>query len=126
MNLFDHLNNITYDKKYWNQLSDPDKETANLFMINRFVSMNYRYIELINESQILNMPLPMAYNLYVSLIPRQKTFFKYIKKQLKEEKYDSVELIAKVFEISQKEAKDYMNLLTEKQLKELEQQLTGK
>jgi hypothetical protein len=126
MTLWDHLNNITYGKKYWHQLNEAEKSTANLYMINRFVSMNYEYIELINESQKLNMTLPMAYNLYVSLIPKQKTFFKYIKKTLKEEKSDSVKLIAEVFKVSQREAKDYIKLLKEDQIKELEQQITGK
>jgi len=126
MTLWDHLNNITYTKKYWRQLNEAERETANLYMINRFVSMQFQYIELINEAQAMQMPLPMAYDLYVSVIPKQKTFFKYIKKATKDGKQEAVPFIAEYFKISLREAKDYVSLLSKDQLKSLKQQIEGK
>lgn len=125
MTLFDHLNNITYNKKYWNQLSKEEQKTANIFMLNRFVSMSYPYIEMVNELQTLNLPQSAMYDMYVGLLPKQKAFFRYIKKTAKEGKEGPVQILSEVFEVSQKEAKDYVKLLTKKQLEEITNQVKG-
>ena len=125
MTLFEHLDNITYHKKYWKNLTTEDRKTANIYMLSRFISMHFPYIEIINEIQTLGLPPNMVYDLYVGVLPKQKQFFKYIKKSIKEGKEDSIDIIAKVFEVSKTEAKDYLNLLDKKQLKELTEQVKG-
>ena len=52
---FDHLNNITaiQNPDYYDKLSDEDRKSWSNFMIHRFLSMNYDYIELIAEIQPL-------------------------------------------------------------------------
>ena len=49
--LFDHLNNITaiQNPDYYDKLSDEDRKTWSNFMIHRFLSMNYDYVELIAD-----------------------------------------------------------------------------
>lgn len=125
MTLFEHLQNITYDKKPWNKLTEEDKKTANMFMINRFVSMEYNYIEIVNEFQTLNLPPQHLYNLYVAVLPKQNKFFKYVKKTIKETKGDSIKLLAKIFEVSERDAKDYINKLDKKQLELIHLQVEG-
>jgi hypothetical protein len=125
MNLFEHLENITYGKKYYHKLTEDEKASINIYMINRFISMKYEYITLVNEIQQLNAPISTVYNLYISLIPKQKVFFKYLKKSIKEVKGDHTQLLAKIFEISEKEAKDYLDLLDKKQLEALSLQVNG-
>lgn len=125
MTLFDHLNNLTYEKRNWQKLTEEERKTANMFMLSRFISMNYQYIEMVNEVQKMNLPADATYNLYLALLPKQKSFFKYIKKQTKDGKQDSIELLAEVFEVSQSEAKDYLNLLDKKQLEEITLQVKG-
>jgi hypothetical protein len=125
MTLFDHLENITLHKKRWKQLTEEQKKTANIYMLSRFISMSYPYIEMVNELQQLNLPPDVLYNMYSALLPKQKTFFKYIKKEIKDGKKEAVELLAEVFEVSQKEAKGYLDLLDKKQLEEVTNQVKG-
>lgn len=125
MTLWDHLENITLHKKYWGSLTEEQQKTASMFMISRYISMEYNYISIVNEFQMLEVSNEQLYNLYISVIPKQKKFFKYIKKSTKETKGDIVELLAEVFKVGEREAKDYLQLLDKKQIKELELQVKG-
>lgn len=125
MNLFEHLENICYYKRKWETLSEEDRKTANAYMLNRFLSMEYNYVDLINEVQKLNLPIRYLYNLYIGVIPKQKKFLKYVKKTVKETKGNELDIIRKVFEISEREAKDYMNKLDTKQIESLRLQVEG-
>ena len=51
--LFDHVNQVTsvQNPNYWDEISDEDKKTWSNYMINRFLSMNSDWIELVNELQ---------------------------------------------------------------------------
>lgn len=115
LTIFDHLNNITYDKGPY--LGD---ENWNIWMINRFLSMDEDYCEVVNilqknfriGSYISNELMYLAYR---DIIPKQKKFLKYIKAKNKET-YDGNELkaIAQYFEISESEARYYSdNLMPE-------------
>ena len=56
--LFDHINQVTsiQNKTYWKRISDEDKKTWSNFMVNRFLSMNSNWIELVNEVQQYDLP----------------------------------------------------------------------
>ena len=114
--LFDHLSNITDKKTAWSKLSDEDKKAFTPYMINRWLSMNMDWVELVNELQKYTIGLlspEEVYKLYLDVLPKQKTFNKYIKGS-KESKYNSelVELLSKHFLISEKEAVEYLELYT--------------
>ena len=49
--LFDHLNAISKDQKpdYFRDLSEEDKKTWSNYMIHRFLSMNYDFVDLIAQ-----------------------------------------------------------------------------
>ena len=51
MNLFDWLNEVTYYKRPWSTFTDEDKTEFNTYMINRFISMNSSYIDIVNLIQ---------------------------------------------------------------------------
>ena len=80
--LFDHLNHITsvQDATYFDKLSDEDRKTWSNFMVHRFLSMNYDYIELIAEIQPLTQTLApeLFYKLLIGLIPKGKVYLRYI------------------------------------------------
>ena len=120
MTIFDHLSNITEGKRTWDKLSEDERKTANVFMINRFLSMEFNYIEIINEAQTLNLPIQYLYNLYIAVIPKQKKYFKYIKKS-----GDDIKLLAEVFKVSEREAKEYRDKLNTKQIESLRLQIEG-
>lgn len=112
--IFDHLSNITDKKTPWSELSESDKKSFSPYMINRLLSMNVNFIELVNELQqytIGQLPPEITYRLYSEVLPKQKQFNKYIKGK-KEGKFNSelVDLICKHFSISQKESVEYIEL----------------
>ena len=113
MTLFDHLSNITDKKTSWDSLTDSDKKSFSPYMINRFLSMNSNYIEMVNEFQkytIGQLDAREVYKLYSDVLPKQKQFNKYIKGK-KTDKYNSelVELLSKHYQISEKESTEYLD-----------------
>jgi hypothetical protein len=67
------------------------------------------------------------YNLYKDLIPKQYIYLKYIKANNKKEyKVEQVEAIGKYFEVSKKEAKEYISMLSKIEIEQIVSQLNGK
>lgn len=116
LSLWDHLNNVTYNKVSWDSLSELDKKSWSTFMINRFLSMNEDYLELVNEIQrFYNLKPKEVYNLYCSLIPREKKYTPYIKSN-KKEYSDNIKHVAHYYEISEREAGEYVKMLSEEKI----------
>ena len=122
MTLFDHLNNICYSKLDWDTLSDKDKESWNNYMIHRFLSMYEPYIEIVNTAQKYQFEDKHLYNFYKSVIPKKKMFLKYIKSKTKQANKDLVNTFIKHFELSSREAKEYLPLLHQEDITMLLQQ----
>jgi hypothetical protein len=123
MNIFDHIKNITTNKGAY--LGD---EGWNNWMVNRFLSMDQDYCEVVNiiQKNTWQMKGEYLYNLYKDLIPKQYKYLKYIKpKNKKEYKVEQVEAIQAYFEVSKKEAKEYINVLSKKEIDDITQQING-
>lgn len=115
--LFDHLSGITDKKVSWESLSEVDKKSFSPYMINRFLSMNMDFIELINEFQkytIGGLSNREVYKLYLDLLPKQKQFNKYIKSK-STDKYQKelVDILSKHFLISEKETLEALDMYHE-------------
>jgi len=118
--IFDHLSHITDKKVIWDTLSDVDKKAFVPYLINRWLSMNMDFIEIVNELQrytIGQLSPAETYKLYFDVLPKQKQFSKYIKGK-KADKYNSelVELMSQHFSVSEKEAREYIDIYFEKDL----------
>lgn len=130
--LFDHLNAIYQDQSisYYDDLSESDRKTYSVYMINRYVSMNPNQVPLVNELQLYyDYVTPRSsYLFYSQFIPKGRQYNKYIKAS-KKEKYDGevVKLVAKKYMISTEHAKEYLDLYyqTEERLEELKDLLRG-
>lgn len=115
MSIFDHLNNVMYDKPAWESLSDSDKKEWNTFMVNRWLSMDRNYIELVNELQHYTLGLLRpkdVYALYADVLPKRRAFNKYIgAKRTKKVKHDPklVAAVARHYEIGNAEASSYVD-----------------
>ena len=48
-------------------------------MVNRFLSMNSNWLELVNEIQRYDLPPEIQYKLYIDILPKRKVWLKYIK-----------------------------------------------
>ena len=112
MTIFDWLNQITYDKKSWEDFTEDQQESFNSYMVHRFLSMYEGYIDITNVVQ--KFPLTekkLIYNTYRSMIPKKKMFLKYIKSSKKKTPQTVLEHIANYFTISLGEAEEYTYIL---------------
>lgn len=117
MNLFDWLNEITFSKRPWGSFTDEDKDAFNIFMIHRFVSMDPTYIEVVNMIQRYpNASRRHVYNFYCDVLPKKKTFLRYIKPSNKWDK-EILNKVADYYKISTREAKECISVLTDEKLK---------
>ena len=117
MNLFNWLEEITFGKRPWDSFTDEDKEAFNVYMIHRFVSMDPTYIEVVNMIQRYpNASRKHVYNFYCDVLPKKKTFFRYIKPSNKWDK-EILSKVADYYKISTREAKECISALTDEKLK---------
>jgi hypothetical protein len=122
-NIFDHIKNITTTKGSY--LGD---EGWNNWMINRYLSMDPEYCEVVNyvQKNTWQMKGEYLYNLYKDLIPQQYKFLKYIKASKKSDyKKDDIDAVKAYFELSEKQAREYIDMLPEDELRMIKQQIDG-
>lgn len=123
--IFDHLSGLTDKKISWEHLTDADRKSFTVYIVNRWLSMNMDFIEIVNEFQkytIGQISPAETYKLYFDVLPKQKQFNKYIKGK-KADKYNSelVELLSKHFLISEKQATEYLDMSQELSLNTLKE-----
>ena len=111
MTIFDWLNEISYNKRPWSSFNNEDRESFNPYMINRFISMKENYIDFVNTIQKYSINKELLYNYYCQLIPKRKTFFRYIKPKKNTLNSNLITILAKYFELSEREIKDNYQLI---------------
>jgi hypothetical protein len=113
-NIFEWLNEITLYKTPIEKISEDSWSSFNSWLVNKYLSMDIRYIELVNYIQTLPYEnKQQIYQIYREMIPKQKTFLKYIKSRTKRKPATLVEYVAKHFECSLGEAEEYIDILRE-------------
>ena len=111
-NIFDWLKHINQYKTSPDKFSDKDWEVFNSYMIHRFLSMNKEFLEIVNFVQAYPPQEKKAiYNIYREFIPKNNKWNKYIKSSVKQPNIDLVKIISDYYTCSQKEAKEYLNIL---------------
>lgn len=115
MTIFDWLNEITGAKRSWNEFNDDAKESFNPYMINRFISMKRDYIDVVNIAQKYTLPKGKLYEFYCALLPKSKSFFRYVK-STKSINQDQVNALAKYYMCSTREIIDVLPLLEEQEI----------
>jgi hypothetical protein len=122
MTLFDFLNQITYTKGDWDEFTEEDKKSWNNYMVHRFLSMYEPYIEIVNTAQKYQFEDKHLYNFYKSVIPKKKMFLKYIKSKVKGANQDLIKVFTTHFELSSREAREYIPLIHDEDITMLLQQ----
>jgi len=118
--LFDYLNSIFLKNKI------DDLSAYSPFIINRFLSMDK---ELLPFAFFVNFNSPfwtkeLQYEFLFYAIPKKKRFIKYVKNKGK--KLEKLKIIQDWFKINEEEAKEYLKILNDKQIKEIEKILKSK
>ena len=124
MNPFDHLKNLHTKKRTWDNFNDEEKKSFNVFIINKALSMNPNYLGIVNMVQNftgLNQILSQkeVFNLYYSLLPNKFRFYKWIKGEKTKKEKEKAEYLAMHFEVSIREAYDYLKILDKKTINQI-------
>lgn len=116
--LWDHLKNITVDKGDYLG----DEGWPGNWMIQKFISMDQNYIEVVNAVQGNSWQIPSSvlYRIYRDILPTRQVFLKYIKPVTKKDwKAEIVEVVQNRFEISRREAIEYIEMMSKEEQKQL-------
>ena len=119
MTLFDWLKEINLTKRPPSIFEDSDWKTFTPYMINRYLSLHTELLDVVNYVQkFVSLPKEMTYDMYRRMLPKQPRFAKYIKGQKKQDS-KHIDLIAKYFEVSKPEAREYSKFLSTQDVKQI-------
>jgi hypothetical protein len=119
--IFDFVKAIIDTKQPWESFTPEQQKQFNSFMIHKFLSMNPKYIQLVNYIQGLNVqPNKKLYETYCFMIPKSKnTYSPYIKSNIKKSSPEVAQHVAEYFKCSVNEAEEYISLTDEKWLENI-------
>ena len=123
MTIFEWINQILIHKKPWDSFDELDQKAFSPFIINRWLSMDEDFIEVVNYFQkyaVGTLEPREVYKWYSDFLPKGKRFNKYIKSKNKK-KYDPilVDIVCKHFECSKQQMGEYLELIHKEELKEI-------
>ena len=123
MTIIDWINQILVDKTSWDSFDESDQKSFSPFIINRWLSMDEEFIEVVNYFQkyaIGTLEPREVYKWYSDFLPKGKRFNKYIKGK-KDIKYDPklLNIMCTHFECSKLHAKEFLQLISKENLKEI-------
>jgi|TARA_R100000008_G_C3538335_1_gene143369 hypothetical protein len=123
MTIIDWINQVLVHKKPWDSFEESEQKSFNTFIINRWLSMDKDFIEVINMFQkyaIGTLESREVYKWYCDVLPKGKRFNKYIKGK-KSKKYDGElkNILCNYFECSKLQVVDYIELIPKEELKEI-------
>ncbi len=111
MKLFDHLNNISVDKRI---LSDEELKSYSPFMINKFVASSDLFLPLVEQINHYNIPKDAHQRFMQGFIPKRKQYFKFIKGKNTDE--FTLKCIKLEYEVGNNEATQYLDMLSEEEV----------
>ena len=117
MKLWDWLDEITVKKTPSEEFTGNDWEKFNSWLMHRFISCNRYYIELANLAQSLPpQNKKQVYNLYKEMIPKGKSYFKYIKSKTKQPNKELIDKLTSYFKLGSSEIITYISILNKNDL----------
>ena len=123
MTIFNWINEILVNKKHWNSFTEDEQKKFSPFIINRWLSMDKDFLEIVNFFQkysIGTLEPREVYKWYCDMLPKGKRFNKYIKGK-KDKKYNTelIDIMVRHFECSKSQVKDYLDLIAKDELMEI-------
>ena len=123
MTIFNWINEILVSKKHWNEFTEDEQKKFSPFIINRWLSMDKDFLEIVNYFQkysIGTLEPREVYKWYCDMLPKGKRFNKYIKGK-KDKKYNTelIDIMVMYFECSKSQVKDYLDLIAKDELIEI-------
>ena len=123
MTIIDWMNQLLIHKKHWDEFTEDEQKKFSPFIINRWLSMDTEFIEIVNYFQkyaIGTLESREIYKWYCDVLPKGKRFNKYIKGK-RDKKYDKelVQIISEHFQCSKLQIKEYLELINKEELKNI-------
>ena len=123
MTIFNWINEILVTKKHWDDFTEDEQKKFSPFIINRWLSMDKDFLEIVNFFQkysIGTLEPREVYKWYCDMLPKGKRFNKYIKGK-KDKKYNTelIDIMVTHFECSKSQVKDYLDLIAKDELIEI-------
>jgi hypothetical protein len=121
MTIIDWMNQLLVHKKHWDDFTEDEQKKFSPFIINRWLSMDKDFIEIVNVFQkyaIGTLEPREVYKWYRDILPKGKRFNKYIKgKSGKKFDKELIEIIGRHFQCSKSNTKEYLELIDKEELK---------
>ena len=123
MTVFDWVNQILVHKKHWNDFTVDEQKKFSPFIINRWLSMDKDFIEIVNYFQkyaIGTLKPREVYKWYCDVLPKGKRFNKYIKgKKSKKYEKELINVLVNWFECSKLHIEEYLEILPKEELRNI-------
>ena len=117
MTPFDHVKNLHTKKRRWEDFNDEEKKAFNVYIINKTLSFNPNYLDIVGITQKYStdqISQKEVFNIYFSLLPNKFRFYRWIKGAKSKKDKEKAEYLAMHFNVSTREAYDYLNILDKK------------
>ena len=123
MTIIDWMNQLLVHKNHWDNFTEDEQKKFSPFIINRWLSMDKDFLEIVNYFQkysIGTLEPREVYKWYCDMLPKGKRFNKYIKGK-KDKKYNTelIDIMVTHFECSKSQVKDYLDLIAKDELMEI-------
>jgi len=123
MTIVEWVNQILMYKTPWENFDESEHKTFSPFIVNRWLSMDDDFLEIVNFFQKYSIGLLKpkdTYKWYCDVLPKGKRFNRYIKGK-KQVKYETelVEIMCRHYETSKQECIEYIGMLSKNALREI-------
>lgn len=118
MTPFDFLKKVHDKKLKWEDLTEDQQKVYNTFIINKALSFNSNYLDVVNRIQHYTPTPKESFKYFQSMTNDKFRYNKWIKGQkIKSFNPQLLALVSGYFECSSKQAEDYLNILDKKETK---------
>jgi hypothetical protein len=111
MNPFEWLKQITVEKREWSSFTEEEQSGFNSFIINKALSFNKNYIQIVEMAMLYPMPPDKLYDFYKDVIPKKPMWNKWVKPNTSWND-EELQLLATYFECGTREVKDFIEILS--------------
>lgn len=118
MTPFDFLKLVHNKKIKWESLNEDEQKAYNTFIINKALSFNSNYLDLVNKIQCYTPTPKESFKYLQSMTSDKFRYNKWIKGQkVKSFNPQLIAIVSTHLECSSKQAEDYLNILEKKEVK---------
>ena len=118
-NPFDFVKSVSYDKKDL-MVDEVEEKAYQPFLINRALSYHQDSVFLTNEMNVRHgVDNRLQYQFFLNTLRKRQRFSQWSKPYISKK----IDTVKEYYQISTKEAKDYVDLLSDKQIRELKNRM---